>query len=131
MLAAMQQEAQPLFVPGVPISGDPNPLNWGLRDDGTAVLFDWERLTIATPALDLAIAVPGLGDWIAFRAVAAGYLGDARERADALARDIAAAKVWSVVELLAGVAAGAVTLSFPVERLTDTLPSWLRKLAAN
>jgi aminoglycoside phosphotransferase (APT) family kinase protein len=131
VLAAMQQVAQPLFVPRVPISGNPNPLNWGLRDDGTAVLFDWERLTIASPALDLAIAVPGLGDWTAFRAVAAAYLGEARERADALARDIAAAKVWSVVELLVGVAAGAVTLSFPVERLTDTLPSWLRKLAAN
>ena len=131
VLVAMQQVAKPLFVPRVPISGDPNPLNWGLRDDGTAVLFDWERFTLATPALDLAIAVPGLGDWTAFRAVAAAYLGDARGCADFLAREIAAAKVWSVVELLAEVAAGAVTPTFPVERLTDTLPSWLRELAAN
>jgi aminoglycoside phosphotransferase (APT) family kinase protein len=131
LLAAMQRAAQPLFAPRVLISGDPNPLNWGLRDDGAAVLFDWERLTLATPALDLAIAVPGLGDWAAFRGVAAAYLADGGERADALAGEMAAAKVWSVVELLDGVAAGSVRRAFPVEQLTDALPSWLGDLTAS
>lgn len=42
------------------ISGDPNPTNWGLRDDGTVVLFDWAEAGWGHPAYDLPILIPGL-----------------------------------------------------------------------
>ena len=70
----MEQASQHLFRPVCAISGDPNPVNWGLRDDGTLALFDWERFGRCSPALDLAITVPGLGDETAYRAVATSYL---------------------------------------------------------
>ena len=35
------QAAQSVFQPNCLISGDPNPLNWGCRRDGTLVQFDW------------------------------------------------------------------------------------------
>ena len=73
-LAELQQESQDLFRPLCSISGDPNPTNWGLRADGTVVLYDWERFGVGTPPIDLAITVPGLGDHAAYAAVASGYL---------------------------------------------------------
>ena len=74
LLAGMQVAAAPLFAPVCPLSGDPNPANWGLRTDGSLVLFDWERFCRGTPALDLAAIVPGLGTPEEFAAVAGGYL---------------------------------------------------------
>ena len=129
-----------LFAPRCPISGDPNPLNWGLRDDGTLVLYDWERFCYGTPALDLAITVPGLGDAAAFHRVAATYLRAARaesrptERAprdtvEQLARDIAAAKVWTMVEFLGLAASGAVRGGVPIEALVGRFPDWVRQVA--
>jgi thiamine kinase-like enzyme len=44
------------------ISGDPNPTNWGIRDNGDLVLFDFERIGYGNPAIDLAITIPGFGD---------------------------------------------------------------------
>ena len=44
------------------VSGDPNPLNWGQRLDGTLVLFDWERAGVATPAVDVDDGRPPLVD---------------------------------------------------------------------
>lgn len=43
------------------INGDTNPTNWGIRNNQELVLFDWERFGIATPAVDLAITIPGVG----------------------------------------------------------------------
>lgn len=104
-LELLQPAAQGLFAPLAPLSGDPNPTNWGLRDNGRIVLFDWERYCRGAPALDLAITIPGLGDANAFRLVARRYLTAAPSqqdaRLDSLTREIAVAKVWSVVEFLA------------------------------
>lgn len=128
LLTQLQQRHQYLFQPGCLISGDPNPTNWGMRADGTLVLFDWDRFGAGTPALDLAITVPHLGDGLAYRRVAARYL----EEHDAiipaalekLAHDIAVAKVWSVLQYL----------SEGIGRHTDAvlqeLPRWLPKIHA-
>lgn len=43
------------------ISGDANPGNWGRRENGELVLFDWERFGRGSPAMDLAPLVPGMG----------------------------------------------------------------------
>jgi thiamine kinase-like enzyme len=89
--------AQPLFEPHNLISGDPNPGNWGILKNGEPVLFDWDRFGLGTPALDLAITVPRLGSREEYAKVAATYRG----KADAqLAREIALAKVWVIVDFI-------------------------------
>lgn len=103
-LADAQAQTRLLFREECFVSGDPNPANWGQRDDGSLILFDWERFGRATPALDLAICVPGLGSADVFQAVAQAYL-QARPAYDmsitALAREMALNKLWTVIEFLA------------------------------
>jgi Phosphotransferase enzyme family len=89
--------AQPLLEPRNLISGDPNPMNWGVLENGDPVLFDWDRFGLGTPALDLAITVPGLGSTEEYAKVAAMYHG---KPDDKLAREIALAKVWAIVDIL-------------------------------
>lgn len=68
--AAMRHELTPyyddvveaLLAPQVLVSGDSNHGNWGRRDNGEPVLFDWERLGRGSPAIDLAPLIPGLSD---------------------------------------------------------------------
>lgn len=125
VLEAIRQRAQSLFSPLGVISGDPNPANWGIRADGTLVLFDWERCTLAHPAIDLAITVPGLGDMEAFRLVAGRYPASGVRPS---AEEIARAKVWAVVEFLAGMASGEVDPPERVRRMIGQIPGWLTSL---
>lgn len=114
-LAALEEELDQLQLQERPISGDPNPANWGLRADGTAVLFDWERAGFGPPAFDLAITIPGLADVAAARQVAHAYraaggvlsLGSSVED---LTREILVCKVWVVVEFMATVMRQGLTL---------------------
>lgn len=129
VLQIIRDTALRLFQPNCLISGDPNPANWGLRDDETLVLFDWERCTLGTPAIDLAITVPGLGSRDAFERVAAAYNGSAPQSDPSqLASDIACAKVWSVVEFLAGYAQGTIAPTFPMQPLLNEFPEWVRNV---
>jgi hypothetical protein len=57
----LRLKSEAIFLPFCYISGDPNPTNWGIRNNGELVLFDWERIGYATPAIDLAITIPSLG----------------------------------------------------------------------
>lgn len=131
MLTALQEEAQPLFAPDHWISGDPNPMNWGLREDGGIVLFDWERFGFGTAPLDLAITIPGMGDAQAFQATAAVYLASEEPspaEISGLAKRIALAKVWNVVEFLSMTRRGQVGDPRIVPRLLDLFPDWLVKV---
>ncbi|HEY0735312.1 MAG TPA: aminoglycoside phosphotransferase family protein [Herpetosiphonaceae bacterium] len=136
-LVRFQTLSQPLFGVERWISGDPNPANWGLRADGSIVLFDWERLGLGAPALDLAISVPGLGRPADFQAVAAGYLAHDstptqpdRSLVDTLAREIAIAKTWNVVEFLSMAASGDLAIQSRIPALVQALPAWLTTMAA-
>jgi aminoglycoside phosphotransferase (APT) family kinase protein len=127
-LRALQERHQYLFLPQCLISGDPNRTNWGLRGDGTLVLYDWERFGYGTPPLDLAIATPGLGDAAAFAQVAAGYLAGSRPALrEQLADDIGIAKVWNVVEFLYMYATGDAAGHVKIDTLVDKFPAWLRE----
>lgn len=118
------------------ISGDPSPPNWGVRQDGTLALFDWELFRQGVPATDIAITVPGLGDREKFRRAAVRYL-EAPDLADVsfpwelevLVRDTAVAKVGTVVMLLGAHAEGNARVPEEhVARLVDAVPRWLRSL---
>lgn len=99
------REAAPALLSGtVPLSGDPNPTNWVIRPNVGIVLVDWERAGVGSPAVDLAISMPGPGwrtDQTA-RQVAREYI-ERVHRAPSLA-DLAmaidVAKAWSVAEFL-------------------------------
>jgi aminoglycoside phosphotransferase (APT) family kinase protein len=124
-LRQLRQASQPIFTPWCWVSGDPNPLNWGQRDDGSPVLFDWELFGPGTPAIDLAIIIPGLGHAEQYAETAECYVEHwARQSAAlpwtsaVLARDIALAKIASVVRLLAAHADGSA-------RVNDELVTWL------
>jgi hypothetical protein len=119
-LARIRLAALPLFEPASIISGDPNPTNWGMREDGSLVLYDWGRIGRGAPAIDLAITVPGLGDAAAYALVASVYGPPAR------VPDIAAAKAWTVVHYLAEALAGRVSTSESViDRLRSIVPPWI------
>lgn len=127
LLEPLRVESQPLFEPHHAISGDPNPMNWGVLTDGRPVLYDWGRLGLGTAALDLAITVPGLGEARDFERVARAYLTLRGDPADVtrLARGIAVAKAWSIVEYLREVGnqpAGGVAR---LESLMRPIPDWL------
>jgi aminoglycoside phosphotransferase (APT) family kinase protein len=114
-LLAIQERTAALFEPHCLISGDPNPTNWGLRADGTVVLFDWERFGLGAPALDVAISMPGLPspNGGPEERVASRYLefwaatgGEPPATVRQFAADIRRAKLWTIVEFLEAHASG-------------------------
>lgn len=136
ILQDLRLSHQTLFAPQCWISGDPNPTNWGLRGDGTIVLYDWERFGKATPAVDLAITVPGLGDRAAFQAVATAYLERddrslslAAQEISFLTQEMIVAKVWSIIEYLSDhYHAGTIARSTRIDTLIQQIPAWLEKI---
>jgi len=133
----MQVAAAPLFAPDCPLSGDPNPGNWGLRGGGDLVVFDWERFCRGAPALDLAAVVPSLGTSTAFLTIAEIYVdtvlmtpGGRVPDASRLAREIVLAKTWNAAELLAGFGPDALSQRPTVEWLRAHFPAWIQETAA-
>jgi hypothetical protein len=120
------------------ISADPNPTNWRVRDDGTLVLVDWERFGYGTPAIDLAILMPGFGsqDGSLERWLAEAYVqcwheaeGFAPMSPEVLQAQIRLAKLWSVIEFIAGAATN--SESYPkdtVQHIVENLPSALQQI---
>jgi fructosamine-3-kinase len=134
-LATIVDAAEQLQAASGPISGDPNPRNWGLRADGSAVLFDWERAGVGPRAFDLAITIPGLASDAAAQQVAHSYLvaADGKPPAstaiDALAHDIACCKVWVVAEFMATVVEQGLVLDAAYAALWRAVPAWVAHIA--
>jgi hypothetical protein len=140
ILRGWEAQYQYLFRPLYPISADPNPNNWGVRSDGSPVLFDWERFSFGAPAIDVAILIPGLPDKAAFRHYArryreinssVGQISYIQEKAiEEFAEDIKIAKVWVVLEFLYNYTTGQTGISREkIDYLIDRLPGWLESLA--
>ena len=109
LLIKAQEDSQQLFKPYCWINADTNPTNWGVRKDASVVLFDWERISCGSPAIDLSIVMPGLGtsDNSLELSIAKKYLMMwSNARLDfpfselRLLKQIKLGKVWSVVEFL-------------------------------
>lgn len=56
----LQQRSAHLFDGQNLISGDSNAGNWGQRENGELVLFDWERFSTGHVAIDLAPLIEGM-----------------------------------------------------------------------
>ena len=100
-LRYFQQESNALFRGQCLISGDSNAGNWGKRDNGDLVLFDWERFSMGSPAIDLAPLIKGMGSKQKFIEFAERYNGISRQyNPGDLAIEIAIAKAWIVTEVV-------------------------------
>ncbi len=83
------------------ISGDSNAGNWGQRENGELVLFDWERFSTGHVAIDLAPLIEGMGTFDDYLKVAGRYIKCAEKgETTELALDIGLAKAWIVVEVV-------------------------------
>ena len=104
-LSQLAHDTRGLLIGDTPVSGDPNPRNWGVRADGSVALFDWERAGLASPAVDVAITLPGLPTRHEADDAAAAY-SSARQRLGAPlevplhAHSLLLLKLWTAVELL-------------------------------
>ncbi len=100
-LRQFQQCSEVLFAYQNLISGDSNVGNWGRRDNGEWVLFDWERFGRGSPAIDLAPLIKGMGTKQTFIDLAERYCQLTRQsHFQTLAREIAIAKAWIVTEVM-------------------------------
>lgn len=96
-----QQCSKALFSAKSLVSGDSNAGNWGRRDNGDLVLFDWERFGMASPAIDLAPLIKGMGTKQKFIELAEYYCQLTHcHRHLELSREIAIAKAWIVSEVI-------------------------------
>jgi hypothetical protein len=110
VIEQLRLKSKAIFSPFCWISGDPNPTNWGIRNNGELVLFDWERIGYASPAIDLAITMPGLGtlDNSLEIKIATTYISFWEDSTiefpysiEELAEQIVIAKMWSALDFLA------------------------------
>ncbi|EOX7394739.1 phosphotransferase family protein [Enterobacter quasiroggenkampii] len=100
-MRCFQQAGSVLFSQECLISGDTNAGNWGRRENGDAILFDWERFGTGSPAIDLAPLVQGMGSKHSILLLAERYCFFATHSdAYQLAREIAIAKAWIVTEVV-------------------------------
>ncbi|EDK27998.1 Predicted choline kinase involved in LPS biosynthesis [Vibrionales bacterium SWAT-3] len=99
-LQSIQQHSDALFNHNTLISGDANEGNWGRRDNGELVLFDWERFGYGSPAIDLAPLVSRMGTLSDYEFIVDQYLlhNNLISRED-LIRQLIIAKSWIVVEV--------------------------------
>lgn len=100
VLRRCQRDSDRLFAEAGLISGDSNAGNWGQRENGEFVLFDWERFSTGHPAIDLAPLIKGMGTPEEYQRLAARYCHFNPRSENDLARDIALAKAWIVSEVI-------------------------------
>ncbi len=100
VLRRCQRESDRLFAEAGLISGDSNAGNWGQRENGEFVLFDWERFSTGHPAIDLAPLIKGMGSPEEYQYLAMRYCRFNRRSENNLAREIALAKAWIVSEVI-------------------------------
>lgn len=114
------------------ISGDSNAGNWGQRENGELVLFDWERFSTGHVAIDLAPLIEGMGTFDDYLNVAGKYIECAEKgETTELARDIGLAKAWIVVEVVnILVSRENPQTSKYLDWFRQTLPQWAKSLSA-
>ncbi|MBZ0057269.1 MULTISPECIES: phosphotransferase family protein [unclassified Leclercia] len=100
-LRRFQQCSDVLFSGQGLVSGDSNAGNWGRRENGEWVLFDWERFGQGSPGIDLAPLIKGMGTKQTFIDLAERYCQlSGQHNVHDLAREIAIAKAWIVTEVI-------------------------------
>lgn len=126
-LQCFQYGSDALFYSQCLVSGDSNAGNWGRRDNGDLVLFDWERFGTGSPAIDLAPLIKGMGTKQTFIDLAERYRRISHHYdLNDLAREIAIAKAWIVTEVVI-LLNDRQNAAFPfyLNWYRENLPAWL------
>lgn len=105
LLDELQLRSKEIFNPVCCISGDPNPTNWGIRNGKELVLYDFGRFGYGTPAIDLAILMPGVGeDELSIATIYHSLWKEAGIpfplSVDQLKDQMMIAKIWSILDFL-------------------------------
>lgn len=129
VLRRCQRESDRLFAEAGLISGDSNAGNWGQRENGEHVLFDWERFSTGHPAIDLAPLIKGMGSPDEYQHLAMRYCRFNPLSDHDLARHIALAKAWIVSEVIT-LLHGREKADFPRFQhwYRGHLPDWLKQI---
>ncbi|CCJ77488.1 phosphotransferase [Cronobacter muytjensii] len=132
ILQEIAARSDSLFTARTLISGDTNAGNWGRRDNGDLVLFDWERIGYGNPAIDLAPLIKGMGSLVAYNAMIDRYTPwAAHEKTDDLLQPLIIAKAWIATEVVSLLHQ---RQNPQRERYVDwyrqVLPGWLREMAS-
>lgn len=99
-ILSIQSRSEELFEHSGLISGDSNHGNWGTRNNGELVLFDWERFGFGSPAIDLAPLVRGLGDSHDYQSIAEKYASfNSKFSSKLLEKQLLIAKTWILIEV--------------------------------
>ncbi|USD35220.1 MULTISPECIES: phosphotransferase family protein [Vibrio] len=99
-LGKLHSQSDVIFENPTLLSGDTNDGNWGRRENGEWVLFDWERFSTGSPAIDLAPLVKGLGDKSDMLRIVDTYLSVHQPMSrEALLKQLIIAKAWLVIEV--------------------------------
>lgn len=126
-LLRIQRLSGALFDHKTLVSGDANEGNWGRRDNGQLVLFDWERFGYGSPAIDLAPLVSRMGTLSDYEFIVDHYLdhNNLISRED-LIRQLIIAKSWIVVEVTnILVARNNPQASKYIQWYREQIPTWL------
>ncbi|MCP2005364.1 UNVERIFIED_ORG: hypothetical protein J2Y78_003904 [Buttiauxella agrestis ATCC 33320] len=126
-LRYFQQVSDALFSGQCLISGDSNAGNWGKRDNGDLILFDWERFSTGSPAIDLAPLIKGMGSIQKFIEFATRYnCISCHYNPNDLTREIAIAKAWIVTEVVVLLNERQKSdFQFYLNWYRENLPTWL------
>ncbi len=121
-----------LFTSGTVISADPNPLNWGIADDGRVTLMDWDRIGLGHPAIDLAIALPGLPSVAEAGHMVSAYAaaGSGAGPPEVSPAQVLLAKAWTVVEFVDEATRDDARREAVIETLSATFEEWLTSVEA-
>lgn len=126
-LLCIQQLSGALFDHKTLVSGDANEGNWGRRDNGQLVLFDWERFGYGSPAIDLAPLVSRMGTLSDYEFLVDLYLphNNLISRED-LIKQLIIAKSWIVIEVTnILVARNNPQASKYIQWYREQIPTWL------
>ncbi|NAZ48249.1 choline kinase [Vibrio toranzoniae] len=97
----LQSISSQIFECDTLISGDTNDGNWGTRNNGELVLFDWERFGRGSPAIDLAPLVNGLGGISDYEKIISQYIEHNTVLPETeLLEHLIIAKCWIVIEVV-------------------------------
>ncbi|MFZ4172440.1 phosphotransferase family protein, partial [Enterobacter ludwigii] len=126
-MRCFQQAGSVLFRQKCLISGDTNAGNWGRRENGEWVLFDWERFGTGSPAIDLAPLIKGMGSRQSILQLAERYSVHCPHMpARQLATEITLAKAWIVPEVVSLLYDRNNTdFELYLNWYRETLPGWL------
>ena len=97
----IRSRSQCLFRKDHLISGDSNHGNWGLRENGELVQFDWERFGYGSPAIDLAPMIPKMGARDDYKNIAKRYAQfNPYAPLNEIIKQVVYAKVWIITEVV-------------------------------